>query len=67
MLHWISRYSKNYENITVTDVTSKYSSLSVLGPASTQVLQTLTQTSLELEDFPLHSVKVAECPTIKPS
>ena len=58
LLHWISRYSKNYENVTVTDVTSHYSGLSLIGPKSTELLQSLTQTSLDAESFPLDAVKV---------
>ena len=57
LLHWISRYSKNYENVTVTNVTSHYSVLSLIGPKSTELLQSLTQTSLDAENFPLHTVK----------
>lgn len=57
--HWLSKYSKNYENVAITDVTSQYSGLSVIGPESTQLLQSITQTSLDLEDFPCDSVKVA--------
>ncbi|CAB3993588.1 FAD-dependent oxidoreductase [Paramuricea clavata] len=57
LLHWISKYSKNYENVTVTDMTSHYSGLSLIGPASTELLQSLTQTSLDVEDFPLNTVK----------
>ena len=59
LLHLISKYSKNYENVTVTDVTSHYSGLSLIGPASTELLESLTQTSLNVEDFPLNTVKVS--------
>jgi glycine cleavage system aminomethyltransferase T len=58
LLHLISKYSKNYENVTVTDVTSHYSGLSLIGPASTELLESLTQTFLNVEDFPLNTVKV---------
>lgn len=61
MLHWISKYSKNYDNVTVTDVTSHYSSLSLIGPASTELLQSLTQTSLDIDDFPVNTIKVDSC------
>ena len=58
MLHWISKYSKNYENVTVTDVTSHYSGLSLIGPASTKLLQSLTQTPLDVDDFPVNTIQV---------
>ena len=58
MLHWISKYSKNYENVTVTDVTSRYSGLSLIGPASTNLLQSLTQTPLDVDDFPVNTIQV---------
>lgn len=58
MLHWISKYSKNYENVRVTDVTSRYSGLSLIGPASTKLLQSLTQTSLDVNSFPVDTIKV---------
>ncbi|XP_028392867.1 pyruvate dehydrogenase phosphatase regulatory subunit, mitochondrial-like isoform X2 [Dendronephthya gigantea] len=57
LLSWISDYSKNYDDITVADVTSHYSGLFLIGPASTELLQSLTQTSLDSEDFPLNSIK----------
>ena len=61
MLHWISKYSKNYDNVTVTDVTSHYSGLSLIGPAATELLQSLTQTSLDVADFPVNTIKVDSC------
>ena len=58
ILHWITKHCKNFLNVKVEDATSHYSALSIVGPASEKVLQRLTQTPLDLKNFPLNTVKV---------
>ena len=58
-LQWFSKHSQKFPDVKITDVTSHYSALSLLGPESEKVLQSLTQTSVDIKNFPLNVVKVA--------
>ena len=49
---------KSPESLQVKDVTTRYSSLAILGPYSQQVLAELTRTSLETTDFDVGQSKV---------
>ena len=49
---WIRRNFDHDANVFLTDVTSAWSVLSVMGPKTPDVLQPLTRRSLAIEDFP---------------
>ena len=51
-LHWLKSSIRPGEHVFATDVTSAYSVLSVMGPRSREMLQTLTPTQLSSETFP---------------
>ena len=51
-LHWLKSSIRPGEHVFATDVTSAYSVLSVMGPRSREMLQTLTPTQLSNEAFP---------------
>jgi len=51
-LHWLKSSIRSGEHVFATDVTSAYSVLSVMGPRSREMLQTLTPTQLSSEAFP---------------
>ncbi len=51
-LHWLKSSIRPGEHVFATDVTSAYSVLSVMGPRSREMLQTLTPTQLSSEAFP---------------
>ena len=56
----ISRHIPSDSMITFRNVQSGYVILGVLGPNSRQLLQTLTQTSLDDSQFPVNSAKVKD-------
>ena len=57
----ISRNIPSNSAIRLRDIQSQYAILGVLGPNSTQLLQTLTQTPLKENLFPANLAKVNEC------
>ncbi|XP_031549620.1 pyruvate dehydrogenase phosphatase regulatory subunit, mitochondrial-like [Actinia tenebrosa] len=57
---WISRNKDPNSDITITDIQSNCSILGILGPNSREVLQQLTLSSLEGDDFPLDSLQVLD-------
>jgi dimethylglycine dehydrogenase len=48
---WLSGYSSEFTNLTLTDVTDNYGVLALAGPKSREVLAKLTEDSLSNEDF----------------
>ena len=51
-LHWLKSSIRPGEHVFATDVTGAYSVLSVMGPRSREMLQTLTPAQLSSEAFP---------------
>ena len=51
-LHWLKSSIRPGEHVFATDVTGAYSVLSVMGPRSRELLQTLTPAQLSSEAFP---------------
>ena len=49
--HWIRRHAPKDAQFTITEVTSSYGVLSVMGPQSIEFLQPLTDTDLSKEAF----------------
>ncbi|XP_031565803.1 pyruvate dehydrogenase phosphatase regulatory subunit, mitochondrial-like isoform X2 [Actinia tenebrosa] len=57
---WISRHIPKNSTLTLRDVQSSYVVLGVLGPKSDQLLQSLTRTPLNKEDYPINTFKTLE-------
>ncbi len=53
--HWIRRQLP--EGVTLTDVTSSYSVLSLAGPKVPELLARLSPTSVDLADFPANAIR----------
>ncbi|MCH1522726.1 MAG: FAD-dependent oxidoreductase [Arenicellales bacterium] len=59
-LHWLKSSIRTGEHVFATDVTGAYSVLSVMGPRSREMLQTLTPAQLSSEAFPFGSSQEIE-------
>ena len=55
---WLTRHIPEYTSIEIRNIQSAYVSLGLLGPMSSQLLQTLTQTPLNESQYPVDSCKV---------
>ncbi|MCP4286627.1 MAG: FAD-dependent oxidoreductase, partial [Gammaproteobacteria bacterium] len=65
-LDWLTRYSQQFDNVTINDITNDYAVLALEGPRSGEVLAKLTDQGLENEAFPSMSareIEIAGVPT----
>lgn len=56
--HWISRHSPKNGTVVVSDVTSAYTAICIIGPYSRPLLSELTDTDLCPKNFPFFTFKV---------
>ena len=57
--HWISRHSPSDGSVVVSDVTSAYTAICIMGPATRPLLSKLTDTDLSPKNFPFFTFKVS--------
>ncbi len=55
--HWIRRHIPGWARAALTDVTSAYAVIGVMGPQSRALLGRVTDVALEKEDFPFGAVR----------
>ena len=56
---WIKRNIPEGRSVSLRSLQSGYAVLGVLGPKATELLQSLTLTSLTKDDYPIDTVKVS--------
>lgn len=56
---WLQRHLPQDGSVSVSDVTSMYTVLNVVGPKSKELLKVLTQTDMDLEAFTCEKMNVA--------
>ncbi|XP_076687324.1 pyruvate dehydrogenase phosphatase regulatory subunit, mitochondrial [Andrena cerasifolii] len=55
--HWINRHLPTDGSVAVSDVTSAYTAICIMGPATRQLLSVLTDTDLNPRSFPFFTFK----------
>ncbi|XP_031826376.1 pyruvate dehydrogenase phosphatase regulatory subunit, mitochondrial [Nomia melanderi] len=55
--HWINRHLPSDGSVAVSDVTSAYTAICIMGPATRQLLSELTDTDLNPRNFPFFTFK----------
>ncbi|XP_017791657.1 PREDICTED: pyruvate dehydrogenase phosphatase regulatory subunit, mitochondrial [Habropoda laboriosa] len=55
--HWINRHLPTDGSVAVSDVTSAYTAICIIGPATRQLLSELTDTDLNPKNFPFFTFK----------
>ena len=55
--HWINRHLPTDGSVAVSDVTSAYTAICIMGPATRQLLSVLTDTDLNPRNFPFFTFK----------
>ncbi|CAK9797405.1 Pyruvate dehydrogenase phosphatase regulatory subunit, mitochondrial [Anthophora quadrimaculata] len=55
--HWINRHLPADGSVAVSDVTSAYTAICIMGPATRQLLSELTDTDLNPKNFPFFTFK----------
>ncbi|XP_076169845.1 pyruvate dehydrogenase phosphatase regulatory subunit, mitochondrial [Ptiloglossa arizonensis] len=55
--HWINRHLPEDGSVAVSDVTSAYTAICIMGPATRQLLSELTDTDLNPKSFPFFTFK----------
>ncbi|KAL2723148.1 hypothetical protein V1477_019739 [Vespula maculifrons] len=55
--YWISRHLPSDGSVAVSDVTSAYTAICIMGPATRQLLSELTDTDLNPKNFPFFTFK----------
>lgn len=56
--NWIRRHLPSDGSVAVSDVTSAYTAICIIGPATRQLLSELTDTDLNPKSFPFFTFKV---------
>lgn len=56
--YWINRHLPVDGSVAVSDVTSAYTAICIMGPATRQLLSELTDTDLNPKNFPFFTFKV---------
>lgn len=56
--HWINRHLPGDGSVAVSDVTSAYTAICIMGPATRHLLSELTDTDLNPRNFPFFTFKV---------
>ena len=54
---WLTRFVEPTTDVTIEDVTDQYAVLGVMGPASREILQSLTETDLSNDAFPFATTR----------
>lgn len=55
---WINRHLPSDGSVAVSDVTSAYTAICIMGPATRQLLSELTDTDLNPKNFPFFTFRV---------
>ena len=56
--YWLKRHLPSDGSVAVSDVTSAYTAICIMGPATRQLLSELTDTDLNPKSFPFFTFKV---------
>lgn len=56
--NWVNRHLPEDSSVTLSDMTSAYTAICIMGPATRQLLSELTDTDLSSKNFPFFTFKV---------
>lgn len=63
--NWIHRHLPADGSVAVSDVTSAYTAICIMGPATRQLLTELTDIDLNPKNFPFFTFKVKSCDLLR--